>query len=133
MRAFSILFVLAYVHFPVYALDLDRQYRSWRIDGKLHRFLVVKSEGLVISAKCAKQVTKNCKAHEAIKQATMKRSIKGDDLLGGKNPGAVLCAKQFNGRVVYGLDRFENQMTFCLFDDSSLVATSTLLRSGRGK
>lgn len=68
----------------------------------------------------------DCMAKDVLKKVTMKKFEK-NDLLGGKNPGAVLCHKIKSASVVFLYDLQGNQNSFCRFKDGSMVSSSTMV------
>jgi len=80
------------------------------------------SKNILYSNSCSK---KDCLALRLTKDITFK-NLRKDSLLGGKNPGAVLCKEVLKMKIVYLKDMSGNENTFCLFNDNSMISSSSI-------
>lgn len=100
---------------------------SLSVEGKTVDLLKFPSRRLTISASCASTGgTLACDAFKAWPKSTLD-GIKDQDLRGGANPGAVVCAQVLRGKIVVG--RFEDgsELSLCRFHDGSLLGTGSIL------
>lgn len=111
--------------------DLNYSFESWLINKKHIQFVKYEDTFILVSKKCdiIKNLdslhTSNCVALKKLASISLK-SLKSNSLKGGKNPGAVLCSQVLNAKVVYGLTKFKDERTFCLFSDDSYISTEAL-------
>ena len=65
---------------------------------------------------------------DALKNSTNISFLRLDKnaLLGGKNPGSVLCKEILKMDVVFMKDLSGNENSFCLFKDKSMISASSL-------
>lgn len=82
-----------------------------------------RSQNWLISLHCERAA---CQAKSALKNVSFK-SLSSSMLVGGKNPGAVLCHQMPQAMVVFMQDLQGNQNSFCKFADGSMVSSSTLV------
>ncbi len=99
----------------------------WKMGDAFLSFERSETDKSLYSTNCK---VKKCQALDALKKVSMKK-INSDDLLGGKNPGAVICHKIDKARVVILKDLDGNENSFCLFEDKSMVSSSTLYREAK--
>jgi hypothetical protein len=78
----------------------------------------------LISINCK---TNKCFAYKALKDQS-KIQLTEKELEGGKNPGAVICKKIFNGNILILRDKLKNENAFCKFFDGSIVSASGLIK-----
>ena len=94
----------------------------YEIQGK--KVLMTKmNDEITLNQSCAKH--KKCDAYKISRKKIQSNKIKSEWLLGGKNPGSIVCSKLLNGIVVIGYHHTKEQ-SFCLFKDKSLVSTNSL-------
>jgi|GEM_PF-6096105 len=110
--------------------ELPKKYLSFQVQGKNHRFLSIKDRFITITSSCGEAFLNNqtqikCLALQALNKVSLDQ-ISEDDLLGGKNPGSVLCKKSLKATVVFGLDLQGNTTSFCAFTDGTMVSSDTL-------
>ena len=58
-------------------------------------------------------------------------SLGKNALLGGKNPGSVLCKESLKMDIVFMKDLAGNENSFCLFKDKSMISASSLAYMAR--
>lgn len=115
--------------------NLDYTYESWRINEQFIQFHKYNKEFILVSSKCQENFNttdfskSNCLALKSLSKTSFKK-LSSYSLKGGKNPGAVICSQVLNGNVVYGLNRYQDQKTFCLFSDDSYISTEALMIYG---
>lgn len=95
----------------------------WKHGSDFYSFSQNAEKKWLISSNCEE---KDCMAKDVLRKISMK-SLKQGDLLGGKNPGAVLCHKIKKADVIFLSDLQGNQNSFCKFNDGSIVSNSTLV------
>jgi hypothetical protein len=78
----------------------------------------------LISLNCK---TNKCFAYKALNNQS-KNKLTEKELEGGKNPGAVICKKIFNGNILILRDKLQNENAFCKFSDGSIVSASGLIK-----
>lgn len=110
--------------------ELPKKYISFKVQGKNHRFLTIKDKFITITSSCGEAFLSNqthakCLAWQALSKVSLDQ-ITEDDLLGGKNPGSVLCKKSLNATVVFGQDLQGNTTSFCSFADGTMISSDTL-------
>jgi hypothetical protein len=54
------------------------------------------------------------------------KTLEKNALLGGKNPGSVLCKENLKMDIVFMKDLAGNENSFCLFKDKSMISASSL-------
>ena len=92
--------------------------------GKVH-YVFNKSESkILLTEKCWSKKFK-CEAYRAT-QNKNKTVLTEADRAGGKNPGAVVCKKHYNGEVLILRDTQNNENAFCKFKDNSVTSTSDI-------
>jgi len=99
--------------------------KSWKIAGEHVLFVQFKKKPLLISKGCESE-SNNCLASKAIREVRFD-NLKSGDLIGGKNPGSVLCHKIDKAKIIFGVDTKNRMNSFCQFDDGSLVSSDSLL------
>lgn len=100
---------------------------SWKVGGKAVEIKALPERHLLISASCIQQdSTLDCEAYKALSKAKL-QGLKKNSLAGGANPGAVICSEKLGGKVVIAQDEHSNEQSFCLFGDSSLVDSGSIL------
>ncbi len=67
-----------------------------------------------------------CQAFKVLRDSKKRVTLKEKDLVGGKNPGAVICKKLVDGEILILRDSSKNENAFCKFRDGSLVSASAL-------
>lgn len=95
----------------------------WKLGSKFIPLSQNAEKQWLISLHCEK---KQCDAIKALKEISLKLLSPGD-LIGGKNPGAVLCHKLPKAGVIFMYDLQGNQNSFCQFEDGSMVSSSTMV------
>lgn len=91
---------------------------QYRIEGVLTPFVKLEKADLLISKSCAQS---ECNAKTALKRA----STIGLDFSGGANAGAKIC-RNIGGDIVIGADDSGNQLSFCRFNDGSMVSSGSV-------
>jgi putative hemolysin len=103
----------------------------WRLGDKLYPMRHEASTGIIISYNCFPLDTKiadsKCSAAQALKELKFPELPSGA-LVGGKNPGSLICKEGLKSSVVILKDSDGNENSFCEFKDGSLVSNSTLIR-----
>ena len=105
-----------------------------RNHGKSYRFVVNSKKVLTVISQCGDFIPQRntafgCMALRELHYVSM-NDLEDNDLLGGKNPGSILCKKSVKGTVVFGQDYFGNMNSFCLFTDGSMISNDTLFYYG---
>ncbi|PIS09904.1 MAG: hypothetical protein COT73_12175 [Bdellovibrio sp. CG10_big_fil_rev_8_21_14_0_10_47_8] len=124
--------MLSFVFFLLFSWSQasDIQWRSYLVVGKSVNFIVWPEKRLIISSNCKKADKKyeslrtkdlHCTAWDMIHK---KRKIPDVKIEGGQNPGALIC-EALKAKVVMGKDGINN-LSFCQFDDQSLISTGSL-------
>lgn len=92
-----------------------------QIEGREITF--IKEKNIILSKNCSED-KKNCLALKKAKE--IKFSVIQEKLLGGKNPGILLC-HELKEEVVAGVtDR--GQISFCRFKDKTMINTGGLVK-----
>lgn len=91
----------------------------WKINDKFIALYEDKTNNLLYSSSCTKL---SCDAIEKTKEITWREF----SLNGGKNPGAVLCLNILKQKILILKDLAGNENSFCLFQDRSLISSSSL-------
>lgn len=108
-------------------------FKTWEINKNYIQFYENEKLNILVSTKCRsivqiKDITdQNCIALQSLLKPLNK---KVNSLNAGKNPGAIICSEYLKSQVVYGIDRFQNERTFCKFKDDSYISTETLTLYG---
>ena len=125
-----VLFVLwGLVGHGVRAADSDPYPRViYEFTQKKVTFLESRTPAFTVTESCLKQGQFKCLAWDAVQRAKPLESLRPDDLIGGAEPGAVLCAKHFGGTPVFGKSPSGGTRSFCLFKDQSLASSGSLLK-----
>lgn len=87
------------------------------------------STNLLISLQCLNdELTLENSKCDAAKILMKKKSIRlpSGALDGGKNPGAVVCTVGLNKKILILNDLKNNENSFCVFDDGSMISAITL-------
>jgi len=96
---------------------------TYRIEKKNVKFTQFAETQMMISKDCDANSPNSCEAMKVLNQISfsfLKSKIKGD-----VNPGAVLC-KEVGGKEQLGVDKDQNEDTFCKFSDGSQVSCNAL-------
>jgi hypothetical protein len=102
------------------------KYQIWGIGKNYYAFSVDTATHALISSNCLD--TKNiCKALMA-KKNPQKITFTESQLSGGKNPSSLLCSLGHNGNVVILKDKNDNENSFCVFSDHSMISANDLDR-----
>lgn len=90
-----------------------------------NRLEFTERDGVILSKSCLEPESNRlkCDVLDKIKKASLKTLKR---TFGGQNPGAVACETQLGGIIVLGVDDEGNELTFCRFEDGSLVSTSSI-------
>ena len=78
---------------------------------------------LLVSSACI-LVDKRCRC-EALRKAAAASAI-GVDLNSRKTPGAAICSQSLHGTLLSGTDSSKTVVSFCRFQDGSMISTDTL-------
>ena len=100
---------------------------TYRVFNK--KVLFVEAEGVTMSSSCRRAAGYSCKAFAALPELTTGMLVPSL-MVGGKNPGAVLCSLS-HGRVVRGHDLSKNEISLCQFSDQSLITLGSLADRAR--
>lgn len=87
-------------------------------------FLIDKIEQTLMSKNCFKKKDK-CLAFIHYKEEIQFKPTR-NDLIGGKNPGAVICTKYYKGEIFILKDSNNKENAFCKFIDGSLLLATSL-------
>ncbi len=101
------------------------KFESWKIDRDFILFYELPQRGISIQKGCEKE-SSGCALWTLKKKLSLK-IIDKDDLLGGKNPGAVLCHK-LKLPVLIGVSPNGNRQSFCMASDGTLFSSATAYR-----
>ncbi|MGZ3789640.1 MAG: hypothetical protein ACXVLQ_14015 [Bacteriovorax sp.] len=96
----------------------------WSLGNQFFPMEKDQQSGSLISLGCSHKKAK-CDAFRALRQEK-KIALSEMDLVGGKNPGAVMCKKFFKAEIVILRDSNTNENAFCKFKDGSLVSAGAL-------
>lgn len=96
----------------------------WSVGTKYYFFKKDLSNGALLSEDCLKN-PKNCEAYQAVLNKN-KVVLSEADRRGGKNPGAVVCKKQYGGEILILKNNAGNESAFCKFKDNSIASAADL-------
>lgn len=111
----------------VFASDFTKQ--IWSKGNDHYLFSLHIPTQIMISENCFNDdVTLEKSSCEAAKILKNKKSIvvSADSFSGGKNPGAVACGVGLKKQVVILKDSKDNENSFCVFDDQSMISAIDL-------
>ena len=95
----------------------------------LVQLFVDKTKDMMISDSCRRRGDRfNCHAYNALKLASMDAVSHYID--SGVEPGAAICYYLLEANPVTGFDSDENEISFCEFEDGSLVDNATVFYYG---
>jgi putative hemolysin len=104
-----------------HAAGQDFSITSYRFEEAFHIFTHDPKKNLTITQGCVD----GCLALQSLKTVSS-RDLPKNALYGGKNPGAVLCLSSAKGQVVFGTDQKGRNVSFCKFNDGSMVSSDSL-------
>lgn len=110
-----------------FASDFTKQ--IWSKGNDHYLFSLHKPTQIMISENCFNDdVTLEKSSCEAAKILKNKKTIvvPADSFSGGKNPGAVACGVGLKKQVVILKDSKDNENSFCVFDDQSMISAIDL-------
>lgn len=119
----KIILVLLTIH-TVFAADPVQDRDVWRIGTKYYSFQKDKTTNALLTADCLGK-KKSCEAYKALLNKN-KIQVSEKDRAGGKNPGAVVCKKNYGGEVLILRNSADNESAFCKFKDNSIASASDL-------
>lgn len=106
----------------VMSMQLQAQEVVWKYGNVFINLFNDKETNLIYSKSCKES---SCEALSKTNKINW-NDLKDDSLLGGKNPGAVLCKEVLNSDIIFLKDLSGNESTFCLFKDKSVISSSSL-------
>ncbi len=96
------------------------------IEKRTTRFCLMEKIDALVTPSCVSGVNTSCGALDLLAEAgKAKFTIPRDELLGGKNPGSVLC-KMLGGAVFIGTLDSGSQATFCQAHDETFIDCASL-------
>jgi hypothetical protein len=111
----------------VFASDFTGQ--IWSKNKKHYMFSLHKPTQTLISENCFNETVtlekSTCDAAKILKQKKT-LTVPATAFTGGKNPGAVACGIGLNKQVIVLKDINENENSFCVFDDQSMISAIDL-------
>lgn len=87
-------------------------------------------QGVTLSEDCWKKTDKPCEARRVIEKIKIPAEF-DKKLVGGKNPGSVLCHELPEGEMLFAKNPWGHQATFCRFKDGSIVPSGVLFAQAR--
>lgn len=96
----------------------------WKIGSRFYSFLKDKETDALFSDGCAVKKEK-CEAYKAVLNKS-KVVLEESDRSGGKNPGAVVCKKEYEGEILILKNSAGLENAFCKFKDNSWASASDL-------
>ncbi len=117
MNRLMALFFLLLLSFQVSANE-----QMWKFGKIFIKMYEDKSKNAIYSFACTQS---SCDALKKTKKVSFKQLDK-NALLGGKNPGSVLCKEVLKMDIVFMRDISGNENSFCLFKDKSMLSASSL-------
>lgn len=110
-----------------FASDFTKQ--IWSKGNDHYLFNLHSTTNLLISENCMNENVplekSTCDAAKILKQQKT-LVIPGNSFTGGKNPGAVACGVGLKKQVVVLKDSKNNENSFCVFDDQSMISAINL-------
>ena len=121
------LLFLSIIMMPAFSADFNKQ--VWSKGFEHFVFSYQESTNLLVSLHCLNEdVNLQNSPCEAVKILKNKKSLtlpRGASS-GGKNPGAVVCKTALNKNILILKDSKNNENSFCVFDDGSMISAITL-------
>ncbi len=122
----TILF-LSVISMSAWSSDFSKQ--VWSKGSDHYVFTYQESSKLLVSLHCLNEDVKledsKCDAVKILKKKKTLTLPKGASD-GGKNPGAIVCKVGLNNKVYILKDAQNNENSFCVFDDGSMISAITL-------
>ncbi|MBC7713069.1 MAG: hypothetical protein H7177_07005 [Rhizobacter sp.] len=124
----KILLLLSTISFSVWSSDLSRQ--VWTHGSDNYLFSLDPSSNILISHHCVNSEVSfeksTCTAAKIIQE---KKTVKlpAGSMKGGKNPGAVICTIGLKQKIKILKDLQNNENSFCVFDDGSMISAINLI------
>jgi hypothetical protein len=127
MKIFAFVLLSLLSSFPVRAeaAEAAPSEKTFKFERGTRSFLYFSGRHLLISAACRDPGTGklDCKALRAFERSSLAGVVLPR---GGADPGAVICVKRLEGRVVIGQNERGAQAAFCRLADDTLVSTGSL-------
>lgn len=110
-----------------FASDFTKQ--IWSKGNDHYLFNLHSSTNVLISENCFNEEVSleksSCDAAKILKQKKT-LVVPGNAFSGGKNPGAVACGVALKKQVIVLKDSKNNENSFCVFDDQSMISAINL-------
>lgn len=119
----KILLLLSMTHL-LHANEPAPSAEVWKTGSLFYSFVKDESSGAMVSENCL-QNKKTCEALKAIAQKK-KVKLSESDRSGGKNPGAVVCKKEYAGEILILKNNAGEENAFCKFKDNTQTSASEL-------
>jgi hypothetical protein len=123
----AILF-LSLFYSNAFASDFTKQ--IWSKGNDHYLFNLHGPSNILISENCFNEDTSleksTCEAAKILKQQKKTLVVPADSFSGGKNPGAVACGIGLKKQVLVLKDSKNNENSFCVFDDQSMISAINL-------
>ena len=106
------------------------KYVTYEIHKQFYKFISNIEQRIIISESCGmpdNPTDQKCQAIDALNNVKSKvTKFEKSDVQGGKSTGDVLCKKYLGGRIAFGLTQFKNPISFCVFEDGSMVSAGSI-------
>lgn len=110
-----------------FAADFSKQ--IWSLKDDHYLFNLESKSQILISESCLNENTNlensKCEAAQAFKYKSS-LDVDSKEFAGGKNPGAVACTIGLKKKIVILKDSKDNENSFCIFDDQSMISAINL-------
>lgn len=80
-----------------------------------------------ISKSCSDSDAKKRCFWDKIRNDKLLKNVKVEDVIGGKNPGAEICKKIPNAKLIFGENIKKQVQSFCLFEDKSFISSGAIM------
>ncbi len=111
------------------------KYVTYEIQKQFYKFISNNNQRIIITESCGmpdKPTNQKCQAIDALKKVKLKvQKFDKSDVQGGKSTGDILCKKYLGGKIVFGLTQYKNPISFCVFEDGSMVSAGSISYSWR--
>lgn len=93
--------------------------------GELIHLTYVKNENLLLSTGCVVERKIKCKAYDESIREMRSKAAESWNITLEHNPGSSLC-KKLNRSIIIAQDQNKNELSFCQFEDGSLISSGSL-------
>lgn len=109
---------------PLWAAEPVASVDVWSSGSLYYSFVKDKETGALVSENCLAQREK-CEAFKAVLNKD-KVKVSEAERSGGKNPGAVVCKKDYSGEILILKNNAGAESAFCKFKDNTQASASDL-------